>query len=65
MSTFFNPRLFKSWDYLNVAVENVIPILQAKFYHIPPLERRFQTFGGIDIKFQFPTTEAILCDAQL
>ena len=26
-----------------------IPILQAKFYYIPPLEGRFQTFWGIDI----------------
>ena len=27
----------------------LIPILQVKFYYIPPLEGRFQTFGGIDI----------------
>ena len=37
-----------------------IPILQAKFYYIPPLEGRFQTFWGI----QFPIAEAILYDAQ-
>ena len=31
-----------------------IPILQAKFYYIPPLEGRFQTFGGIDIWNSIP-----------
>ena len=30
-------------------VEISIPILQAKFYYIPPLEGRFQTFWGTDI----------------
>ena len=30
-------------------VEISIPILQAKFYYIPPLEGIFQTFWGIDI----------------
>ena len=31
-----------------------IPILQAKFYYIPPLEGRFQTFFGIDIWNSIP-----------
>ena len=31
-----------------------IPILQAKFYYIPPLAGRFQTFWGIDMKFNSP-----------
>ena len=31
-----------------------IPILQAKFYYIPPLEGRFQTFLGIDIWHSIP-----------
>ena len=31
-------------------VEFPIPILQAKFYYIPPLEGRFQTFWGIDCR---------------
>ena len=30
-------------------MKKCIPILQAKFYYIPPLEGRFQTFWGIDI----------------
>ena len=31
-----------------------IPILQAKFYYIPPLEGRFQSFWGIDIWNSIP-----------
>ena len=35
-------------------VEFPIPVLQAKFYYIPPLEGRFQTFWGIDMRFNSP-----------
>ena len=44
----------KSNPFFSSVKDWVIPILQAKFYYIPPLEGRFQTFWGIDIWNSIP-----------